>query len=101
MRFQSRNYLVFNPLSFSVAVFQREARSFKYVYISVATMVMKMIHTGLSPVSQIRSAAAMGIRAVSQVIFAVRAIFSSGAAISATTAGRTPLNTASTAGWSL
>ena len=64
-------------------------------------MVMKMTHTGLRPASQMSSAAAMGMRAVSHVIFAVRAIFSSGAAISATTAGRMPLNTASTAGWSL
>ena len=60
-----------------------------------------MIHTGLRPASQIRSAAAMGMRAVSQVIFAVRAIFGRGAANRANTAGRTPWNTAYTAGWAL
>ena len=63
-------------------------------------MVIKIIHTGDKSTNQINKAAATGIAAVTHVIFADFAILSSGAAISATTAGRIPLNTASTAGLS-
>ena len=51
-----------------------------------------MITTGETPANQINKAAATGIIAVFHVILADLAIFHNGAAISATTAGRMPLN---------
>ena len=75
--------------------------SLSQVYSRVITTVIKIIHTGESPPSQIKRAPAIGMMAVAHVIFALYAIRQSGAAIRATTAGRIPLKIASMAGWSL
>ena len=65
---------------------------------SVSKIVVRITQTGLTCPSQISKAAAIGINAVIQPILADFASLISGAAMSATTAGRIPLKAASTAG---
>ena len=55
-----------------------------------------MTHIGLTPRSQIRAAARRGIQQVRQVTPAEEANLNTGAAMSATTAGRTPIKKRST-----
>ena len=75
--------------------------SINFEYVQPAASAMRMTRTGLTPKREMRSAARMGIQTVRSVTPALRARVKTGAAMSATTAGRMPIKMCWTAGMSL